>query len=73
MDTDPGFDDLAAIVLAAARPDLQIEGVGVVAGNAPKRCLLHLFSPGRIGPSPGTGDGRYSSSETQQSRYLFGV
>ncbi len=40
IDTDPGFDDLAAIVLAAARPELQIEGVGVVAGNAPLERVL---------------------------------
>jgi len=40
IDTDPGFDDLAAIVLAAAWPELQMEGVGVVAGNAPLERVL---------------------------------
>jgi len=35
IDTDPGFDDLAAITLAAARPELNLLGLGVVAGNAP--------------------------------------
>lgn len=34
IDTDPGFDDLATIVLAAARPEVELLGLGVVAGNA---------------------------------------
>jgi inosine-uridine nucleoside N-ribohydrolase len=40
MDTDPGFDDLVAMVLAAAWPELQMEGVGVAAGNAPLERVL---------------------------------
>lgn len=35
IDTDPGFDDLATLVLAHRHAELAIEGVGVVAGNAP--------------------------------------
>ncbi|MBF6595619.1 MAG: nucleoside hydrolase [Thermaceae bacterium] len=35
IDTDPGFDDLAAITLAAARPELNLLGLGLVVGNAP--------------------------------------
>ena len=34
IDTDMGFDDLAAIVTVAARPDFAIGGVSLVAGNA---------------------------------------
>ncbi|WP_445678555.1 nucleoside hydrolase [Radicibacter daui] len=35
IDTDLGFDDIAAIAMVLASPDHQIAGVGLVAGNAP--------------------------------------
>ncbi len=35
IDTDCGFDDMAAIAMVAARPDWDIVGLGLVAGNAP--------------------------------------
>lgn len=35
IDTDCGFDDLAAVAMVAARPDWTIVGLGLVAGNAP--------------------------------------
>jgi purine nucleosidase len=35
IDTDMGFDDLAAVLTVAARPDWQIDGLSLVAGNAP--------------------------------------
>ena len=35
IDTDMGFDDLAAILTVAAAPGWAIEGVSLVAGNAP--------------------------------------
>ena len=34
IDTDPGLDDLLALVFAAASPELQIEAIATVAGNA---------------------------------------
>ncbi len=38
IDTDPGFDDLVTLVLAKTLP---LEGIGVVAGNAPLERTLH--------------------------------
>ena len=35
IDTDMGFDDLAAILTIAASPNLSISGLSLVAGNAP--------------------------------------
>jgi inosine-uridine nucleoside N-ribohydrolase len=35
IDTDPGLDDLLALALAAASPELEIAGLTTVAGNAP--------------------------------------
>src|SRR5216684_2446219 len=35
IDTDMGFDDLAAVLMIAASPDLSIAGLSLVAGNAP--------------------------------------
>ena len=35
IDTDMGFDDLAAVLLVAAQPSWQIDGLSLVAGNAP--------------------------------------
>ena len=35
IDTDPGQDDAAAIMLALGSPELQILGITVVAGNVP--------------------------------------
>ena len=35
LDTDPGFDDYWAWLLLAAEPQFQLEGISVVAGNAP--------------------------------------
>ena len=35
LDTDPGQDDAAAIMLALGSPELQILGITVVAGNVP--------------------------------------
>lgn len=35
IDTDMGFDDLAAVLVVAAQPDWRIDGVSLVAGNAP--------------------------------------
>jgi len=34
MDCDPGHDDAIAIILAAARPELEILGITTVSGNA---------------------------------------
>jgi inosine-uridine nucleoside N-ribohydrolase len=34
IDTDPGLDDLLALALALASPEIQVEGVTTVAGNA---------------------------------------
>ena len=42
IDTDPGFDDLVTLALAAHHPaDLALVGVSVVAGNAPLERTLH--------------------------------
>ena len=35
IDTDMGFDDLAAVLTVAAQPDWRIDGMSLVAGNAP--------------------------------------
>jgi purine nucleosidase len=35
IDTDPGQDDAAAIMLALASPELEVLGVTAVAGNVP--------------------------------------
>ena len=35
IDTDPGQDDAAAIMLALGSPELEILGLTVVAGNVP--------------------------------------
>lgn len=35
IDCDPGHDDMAAIVLAAAAPDIEIVGITTACGNAP--------------------------------------
>ena len=37
IDTDPGQDDAAAIMLALGSPELQILGITTVAGNVPLR------------------------------------
>ena len=37
IDTDMGFDDLAAILTVAARPEWRIEGMSLVAGNADRK------------------------------------
>lgn len=44
LDTDPGsdFDDAYAIVLAANSPELELEGVTIVAGNADLRAKIAL-------------------------------
>jgi purine nucleosidase len=41
IDTDPGFDDFVTLVLASRHDSLQLEGIGVVAGNAPLSRTLH--------------------------------
>ena len=42
IDTDPGFDDLVTLALAAHHPSsLSLVGVSVVAGNAPLERTLH--------------------------------
>ncbi|MDF1587056.1 nucleoside hydrolase [Marinimicrococcus flavescens] len=35
IDTDAGFDDLAAILTVLARPDIAVDGISLVAGNTP--------------------------------------
>jgi purine nucleosidase len=35
IDTDPGRDDAAAILLALASPELEVVGIVAVAGNVP--------------------------------------
>ncbi len=35
VDTDPGLDDLLALALALGSPELRVEGITTVAGNAP--------------------------------------
>ena len=35
IDTDPGIDDAAAILLALASPELSVEAVTTVFGNGP--------------------------------------
>ncbi len=35
VDTDPGLDDLLALAFALASPELRVEGITTVAGNAP--------------------------------------
>jgi purine nucleosidase len=35
IDTDPGQDDAAAIMLALASPELEVLGITAVAGNVP--------------------------------------
>jgi purine nucleosidase len=35
IDTDPGQDDAAAIMLAFASPELEVLGITAVAGNVP--------------------------------------
>lgn len=40
VDTDCGFDDMAAIAMVAARPDWTIAGLGLVAGNAPLATVI---------------------------------
>jgi inosine-uridine nucleoside N-ribohydrolase len=40
LDTDPGFDDLVTLVMVARSPELRLEGIGVVAGNAPLSTTL---------------------------------
>lgn len=41
IDTDPGFDDLVTLICASRAETLQIEGISVVAGNAPLGQTLH--------------------------------
>jgi purine nucleosidase len=41
LDTDPGFDDLVTLLLAARSPELEVCGISVVAGNAPLNRTLH--------------------------------
>jgi len=55
IDTDPGQDDAAAIMLALASPELQILGVTAVAGNVPlaltqrnARIILDICGRGEI-------------------------
>ena len=38
IDTDPGRDDAAAILMALASPELEVLGLVTVAGNVPLRC-----------------------------------
>lgn len=40
IDTDPGVDDAAAILMALAAPEIEVLGVTVVAGNVPLRDAL---------------------------------
>ena len=40
IDTDCGFDDMAAIAMVAADPAWRIEGLGLVAGNAPLSVVI---------------------------------
>lgn len=40
IDTDMGFDDLAAVLLVAAQPSWQIDGLSLVAGNAPLAVVI---------------------------------
>lgn len=40
IDTDCGFDDMAAIAMVAARPEWDIVGLGLVAGNAPLPAVI---------------------------------
>ena len=35
IDTDPGVDDAAAILMALASPEIDVLGLSVVAGNVP--------------------------------------
>lgn len=41
IDTDPGFDDLTALLLAHFSPHINLLGIGVVAGNAPLATTLN--------------------------------
>ena len=40
IDTDMGFDDLAAVLTVAARPEWRIAGLSLVAGNAPLSVVI---------------------------------
>ncbi len=40
IDTDLGFDDLAAVLTVAAQPQWQIDGMSLVAGNAPLAVVI---------------------------------
>jgi purine nucleosidase len=40
IDTDPGVDDAAAILLALASPDIEVLGISVVGGNVPLPATL---------------------------------
>lgn len=40
IDTDMGFDDLAAVLTIAQQPDWQIDGMSLVAGNAPLAVVI---------------------------------
>lgn len=40
VDTDMGFDDLAAIAMLAAQPSITIAGVSLIAGNAPIEAVV---------------------------------
>ena len=40
LDVDPGVDDMAAILLALASPELEIVGVCAGAGNVPRQVAL---------------------------------
>jgi purine nucleosidase len=40
IDTDPGVDDAAAILMALASPELEVLGISVVGGNVPLQATL---------------------------------
>ena len=57
IDADPGVDDALALLLALASPELKIEAVTVVAGNAPVRAcarnaLRTIAASGTSDPPP---------------------
>ncbi len=49
IDTDMGFDDLAAVLTVAAQPDWRIDGMSLVAGNAPLPVVIdNAAARGRV-------------------------
>ena len=57
IDTDPGIDDAAALLLALASPELEVVAVTTIYGNASvDACTvnaLRLLKPGRTGRHSG--------------------